>query len=126
MLIGANNGGIDHLNAIVTFAGLVQRLQHHVPDSRQPPTPELPVDRVPLAELAVQSTSGRACPGDPEDPVQTPAGDREAARFALSQRTSRRPLTSQRANSRRSARARLRILSVEAIELTAKGQRTAS
>ena len=32
--MGTDDAGIDHLDAGVTFAGLVQRVQHHVPDPR--------------------------------------------------------------------------------------------
>lgn len=71
--MGADDGGIDHLDAAMPCAGLVQRLQHHLPGPRQRPAPELPIDRVPLAEMAVQVTPGRACPSDPEHSVQHPS-----------------------------------------------------
>ena len=68
--MSANNGGINHLNTVLTLPGLVQRLQHHVPEPRQRPTPKLAVDRVPLAKMAVQITPGRARSSDPEYPVK--------------------------------------------------------
>lgn len=42
--MGANDGGIDHLDTVVARPGLVQRFQHHVPDPRLRPAPELAVD----------------------------------------------------------------------------------
>ena len=67
--MGADDGGIDHLNAGKTFAVLVQRLQHDVPGLRLCPAPE-PADRVPCPEMAVQITPCSPSPGDPEHSVQ--------------------------------------------------------
>lgn len=68
--MGANDGGIDHLDAVGASAGLVQRLQYHVPDPRLRPAPELAIDRVPGAEMAVQITPCGPCSGDPEYPIE--------------------------------------------------------
>ena len=68
--MGANDGGIDHLDAVVARPGFVQSLQHHVPDARQRPAPELAADRVPLIKMTVQVTPGRARASDPEDPIK--------------------------------------------------------
>lgn len=61
--------GIDHLDAAIPWLAFVQRLQHHAPPP-PPPASELPVNRAPLAELAVQITPSRPCAGDLEDLVQ--------------------------------------------------------
>lgn len=41
---GANDGGIDHLDAGGARAGLVQRLQHHIPDPRLRPASALAIE----------------------------------------------------------------------------------
>ena len=66
----ADDGGIDHLDAVVARAGVVHRPQHHVPEPRLRPAPELTIDQVPCAEVAMKITPCGARPGDPEHPVQ--------------------------------------------------------
>lgn len=106
--MGANDGGIDHLDAVLTLPGLVQRPQQHVPHPTLGPAPELPVDRVPFAKVVVQVTPGRPRPRDPEHPVQHQPvipGPTTAPRTALDhERREERPLLirHQTANQHRS------------------------
>jgi hypothetical protein len=96
MLMGANDGGIDHLDAVLALPALVQRRQQHIPHPTQGPAPELAIDRVPFAEMVVQIAPGRARSGDPEHPVQHQPvipGPTTAPRTALDhQRREERPL----------------------------------
>lgn len=73
MLVGANDGEIDHLDAGMIFAGLVQGLKHHIPHAYQRPAPELPIDRVPRPEMAMQVPPRRSRSRDPE---HTPSSTR--------------------------------------------------
>ncbi len=53
MLVGAHDGQVDHLHAVLAFAALVEVRQYHIPNARRRPAPELAVDRAPLAEMIV-------------------------------------------------------------------------
>ena len=67
-LVGAHDGGVDHLDAALTFAALVRSRKQHIRDPRERPAPKLPADRAPLAEMIVQVTPPRARPRNPEHP----------------------------------------------------------
>ena len=51
MLVSADDGGVDHLDAAWRNAGGIQRLQHCIPNPGDGPAAELTVDGAPLAEL---------------------------------------------------------------------------
>jgi len=70
MLVGAHNGAVDHLDSVLAFTAVVQRLQDNVPDPGNRPAAELAIDRTPLAEMLVQITPGHACAGNPEDAIK--------------------------------------------------------
>ena len=61
---------IDHLQAVLALAAIIEGLQHHVPDTRQCPAPELPINRRPLAKMGIQVAPRRPGAGDPENAVQ--------------------------------------------------------
>jgi hypothetical protein len=68
MLVGAYDGAVDHLHAVLPQAAVVERLQNDVPGSGKRPAPELAVDRRPFAEVFVQVTLRHAGARDPEYP----------------------------------------------------------
>ena len=71
--MGAGDGAVDHLDAVGRAFSLVQGLQDRVPDPRQCPSSELPIDGRPGTEVVRQVSAGRTGAGDPEHAVQNPA-----------------------------------------------------
>ena len=65
ILVGANDGSVYHLNAVLTGAAVIKRRQQHIPDPGEWAAAELPVDRTPLAEMIVEIAPGRTGPRDP-------------------------------------------------------------
>jgi maltooligosyltrehalose synthase len=49
-MVRPDDGAVDHLDGLADPFGIVDRLQQEIPDARQPPPTELPIDRRPLAE----------------------------------------------------------------------------
>lgn len=70
MLVSANNRAVDHLEAGLAGAAVVQRLQHHVPDAGERPAPELAIHRVPGPEVLMKVPPRRARSRNPEYPIQ--------------------------------------------------------
>ena len=68
--MGAGDGAVDHLQAVGGAVGLVQGLQHQLPQARERPSSELAMDREPSAELRRKVAPGRTGPGNPEHAVQ--------------------------------------------------------
>lgn len=69
-MMGAHDRRVDHLHGSRRAAFLVERIEHQFEQAGFRPAPELPVDRVPLAEMLVQIAPGRPGPRDPEDAVE--------------------------------------------------------
>ena len=61
---------VDHLQAGVATATVVEGFEQQLPQAGQRPAPELAVDRRPFAEMFVQVAPGYARPGYPENPIQ--------------------------------------------------------
>ena len=72
-MMGANHGAVDHLERVRDQPARVKGLQYPFPQPGQRPTPELPVDRRPLAELFRQVSPRRPRSRDPENPIQNNA-----------------------------------------------------
>lgn len=66
----ADDTGVDHLDAVMADAGVIESLEHHAPHACQDPALELAIDAVPLAEVVVQITPWRAGARDSERTVQ--------------------------------------------------------
>lgn len=69
-MVRPDDGAVDHLNCLAYPFGIVDRLQQEIPDARQRPPTELPIDRRPLAEELRQIAPLHARPGDPEHTVE--------------------------------------------------------
>ena len=59
-MVGPDNGAINHLDTVGHRAALIEGVQQNLPNPGQCPAPELPIDRLPLAEMIVQVTPLRA------------------------------------------------------------------
>ena len=53
-MMRADDGRIDHLQGGVAHSASGERLQDHIPDAAVGPPPELPKDRIPVAEFLRQ------------------------------------------------------------------------
>lgn len=69
-MMRANDGRIDHLQRRIACAAVGERLQDHVPDAAVGPAPELPEDRIPVAEFFRQIEPRRTGSHDPEHRVE--------------------------------------------------------
>src|SRR6056297_2871559 len=72
-MMGANHGAVDHLKGIRSSPTLVQSVHDVLPETRQRPASELPVDARPFAELFGQVPPWGAGASDPENPIQNKA-----------------------------------------------------
>ena len=70
MLTVTHDGRVDQLDVVLAFAALVDRRKQRIPNPRQGPAPELPVNRASHAEVVVQVPARRARPRDPGDAIQ--------------------------------------------------------
>jgi hypothetical protein len=61
---------VDHLQAGVAAAAVIEGFEQQLPQAGQRPAPELAIDRRPFAEMFVQITPGNAGPRNPENPIQ--------------------------------------------------------
>jgi hypothetical protein len=61
---------VDHLQAGVAAPAVIEGFQHQLPQTRQRPAPELPVNRGPFAKVLMQIAPGNARPRNPENPIQ--------------------------------------------------------
>jgi hypothetical protein len=61
---------VDHLQAGVANAAVVERFEQQLPQARQRPAPELAVNRRPFAEMFMQVAPGNTRPRNPENPIQ--------------------------------------------------------
>jgi hypothetical protein len=61
---------VDHLQAGIATAAIVERFEQQFPQPGQRPTPELPVNRRPFTEMLVQIAPRDTRPRDPENPIQ--------------------------------------------------------
>ena len=61
---------VDHLQAGVAAAAVVERFEQQLPQTGKRPAPELAVNRRPFAEMLVQVAPGNARPRDPKNPIQ--------------------------------------------------------
>ena len=73
LMMGADDGAVDHLNLIWCGATLVQRLKNQFSETRQSPASELAIDRRPFAKLIRQVTPLCSSTSNPEDPVKNQA-----------------------------------------------------
>ncbi len=64
---------VDHLQAGVAAAAVVERFEQQLPQAGQRPAPELTVNRRPFAKMFVQIAPGNARPRNPENPIQNKA-----------------------------------------------------
>jgi hypothetical protein len=64
---------VDHLQAGLAAAAVVERFEQQLPQARQRPAPELAVNRRPFAEMLVQVAPGNTGSRDPENPIQNKA-----------------------------------------------------
>ena len=69
-MVGPHDRRIDHLHSGGRPALFVQGLEHQLEDAGHRPAAELPVDRVPVAEMLMQIPPGRPGPRNPEYPVE--------------------------------------------------------
>jgi hypothetical protein len=77
---------VDHLQAGVATAAVVEGFEQQLPQAGQRPAPELAINRRPFAEMLVQVAPGNARPRNPENPIQNKAmipRSSPAARTAL-------------------------------------------
>ena len=64
---------VDHLQAGVPTAAIVERFEQQLPQTGQRPAPELTVNRRPFAKVLMQVAPGNACPRNPENTIQNKA-----------------------------------------------------
>ena len=64
---------VDHLQAGVAAAAVVERFEQQLPQAGQRPAPELAVNRRPFTEMLVQVAPGNAGSCDPENSIQNKA-----------------------------------------------------
>ncbi len=64
---------VDHLQAGVATAAVVEGFEQQLPQAGQRPAPELAVNRRPFAEMFVQVAPGNAGARNPENPIQNKA-----------------------------------------------------
>ena len=88
--MGPDDRAIDHLHTVRHRFAVVQDLKDHLPKPCQRPTPELPIDRAPLAKLLREVTPRRSCSGDPEHAIQYKTMIRRLASVRLSDCTDER------------------------------------
>ena len=69
-MVRPDEGAVDHLDGLADPFGIVDRLQQEIPDARQRPPTELPIDRRPTAEVVEQIALLHADPSDPEHAVE--------------------------------------------------------
>ena len=60
-----DDGAVDHLQARVAAAAVIEGIQDQLPKSRKRPAPELPVDRRPFAKIIGQVAPRRPGTGNP-------------------------------------------------------------
>ena len=73
-MTSADDRTVDYLNLIRHRLALVERIEDHVPQPRDSPTPELAINARPLAEFHRKVAPLRSGAGDPENTFQnTPA-----------------------------------------------------
>jgi hypothetical protein len=65
-----DDGRINHLQSGVACSASSERLQDHIPDATISPPPELPKDRIPVAELLRQIAPWRAGSHQPKHRVE--------------------------------------------------------
>jgi hypothetical protein len=71
-VVRPDTGAVDHLQDVGIPAAIGHGFQHHVPQARGGPAPELAEHRVPVAEFGRQVTPRGAGARHPEDGVQHP------------------------------------------------------
>ena len=71
-MMGAHDRRVDHLHGGRRTVRLGQGFEHQLEQAALRPAAELPVDRVPLAEMPVQIAPRHAGARDPEDAVENP------------------------------------------------------
>ena len=64
---------VDHLQAGVAAAAVVEGFEQQLPQAGQRPATELAVNRRPFAEMLVKVAPCNACPRDPENPIKNKA-----------------------------------------------------
>ena len=64
---------VDHLQAGVTAAAVVEGFEQQLPQAGQRPATELAVNRRPFAEMLVKVAPGNARSRNPENPIQNKA-----------------------------------------------------
>jgi hypothetical protein len=69
-MMSPNDGRIDHLQSRIAGAASGQCLQDHIPDATIGPSPRLPKDRVPVAELLRQIAPRRTGSHQPKHRVE--------------------------------------------------------
>jgi hypothetical protein len=64
---------VDHLQAGIATATVVEGFEQQLPQTGQRPAPELAINRRPLAEMFVQVAPGNTSARNPENPIQNKA-----------------------------------------------------
>ena len=118
-MMGAHDRRVDHLHGGRRTVRLGQGFEHQLEQAALRPAAELPVDRVPLAEMPVQIAPRHAGARDPEDAVENPpvilrrppalAAPRDHQRFEKSPFLIRHQAANQERLPKRSLESRLAI-----------------
>ena len=69
-MVRPDDCAVDHLQAGLTTAAVVEGFEQNLPQTRQRPAPELAVNRRPLTEMLMQVTPGDTRSRNPENPIQ--------------------------------------------------------
>ena len=69
-MVRPDYSAVDHLQAGVPAAAVVEGFEEKLPQARQRPAPELAINRCPFAEVFVQITPGNTGSRNPENPIQ--------------------------------------------------------
>jgi hypothetical protein len=72
-MVRPDDSAVDHLQAGVATAAIVEGFKPQFPQARQRPAPELAINRRPFAKMLMQIEPGNACSRNPENPIQNKA-----------------------------------------------------
>jgi hypothetical protein len=64
---------VDHLQAGIATAAVVECFEQQLPQAGQRPAPELAINRRPFAKMLMQIAPGNASACNPENPIQNKA-----------------------------------------------------
>ena len=72
-MVRPDYSAVDHLQAGIAAATVVEGFEQQLPQARQRPAPELSVNRRPFAEMFMQIAPGNTSACNPENPIQNKA-----------------------------------------------------